>query len=1055
MPRRKRSTGRETGAATHAQLEKRLVLLAWLNLRFGYETNQDLLADVKHVAEGFNADGRSYVGIRLESRAGVQVARADLVRYDDNIRAHLRAMNAGRSKPITLRYFQHLAALYAEIYLDWFFHRPGTLLKSLNHLVLVRSTASRHVPNDAKFTADDLRKLAFWMATGSGKTLLMHLNYRQFLHYNKQPLDNILLITPNEGLSEQHLAEMSASGIPCQRFNLNDSGLIAKGKNAVRVIEITKLVERKRGGGVSVPVEAFEGNNLIFVDEGHKGSGGETWRGYRQALGETGFTFEYSATFGQALTAARTDELTAEYGKAIAFDYSYRYFHGDGFGKDFNILNLHKEGEQEDSDLLLLGNMLAFYEQKRIFAGAAKALYPYNLENPLWVFVGGTVNAVYSRNKRKQSDVLAVAAFLHRVLTNQGGWAVAAIKRLLAGESGLKRPDGGDLFDGKFSHIRGLSAQTIYQDMLARVLHAQSSDVLQLGFVRKGGGEIGMKASSSNHYFGVIYIGDLSRFRALVTEREPEISILEEAVVGSLFKDINQKNTSIEVLIGAKKFMEGWNSWRVSSMGLLNVGRREGSQIIQLFGRGVRLRGKGMSLKRSTALPGPHPEHVGLLETLNIFAIRADYMAQFRSYLEREDVHVQGSVQLPLAIRPNKAFLDKALLVPRVPENRAFAVDEDVVFASQKGIEVQLDLSLRVQTLEGGDGELADATAQAGHGRRIPAESLELVDWQQVYLELLDYRQHKEFSNLAIRPQAARRIIEAIDPSCYELIADGRLVRPATLEDAARLTEAVVSILKKYMDKFYRMQQERWGSRHMQYMQVRDGDENFQDYKIDVPLGDDALLAAIIKLIRDAKRIYERETHELPNVHFDRHLYQPLLVERHSKVKVTPAALNESEHRFVEDLRHFCGQEKDGLLAGKELFLLRNQSRGKGVGFFDQRGFFPDFILWVKTGAKQRIVFIEPHGMLHADAYRHDDKARLHEALHTLAERMADPEAEAEVLLDSYIISATDYQNLRSKYDDGGWDRARFAAAHILFPERNDGYDYLAQILSPNAYSKA
>ncbi len=1027
-----------------------MVLLAWLNLRFGYETNQDLLADVKQVAEGFNADGRSYVGIRLESRAGVQVARADLVRYDDNIRAHLRAMNARRSNPITLRYFQHLAALYTEIYLDWFFHRPGTLLESLNHLVLVRSTASRHVPNDAQFRPEDLHKLAFWMATGSGKTLLMHLNYRQFLHYNTRLLDNILLITPNEGLSDQHLAEMSASGIPCQRFNLNDSGLIPTGGDAIRVIEITKLVERKRGGGVSVPVEAFEGNNLIFVDEGHKGSGGEAWRGYRQALGETGFTFEYSATFGQALTAARTDELTAEYGKAIAFDYSYRYFHGDGFGKDFNILNLQEEGEQEDTDLLLLGNMLAFYEQKCVFASDAKALHPYNLENPLWVFVGGTVNAVYSRNKRKRSDVLVVAAFLHRVLTNPRGWAVAAIERLLAGKSGLKRPDGGDLFAGKFSHIRGQSAQAIYQDMLARVLHAQSSDVLQLGVVRNGGGEIGMKASSSKNYFGVIYIGDVSRFRALVADQEPEISVLEEAVLGSLFNGIAQPDTTIEVLIGAKKFMEGWNSWRVSSMGLLNVGRKEGAQIIQLFGRGVRLRGKGRSLKRSAALPGPHPEHVGLLETLNIFAIRADYMAQFRSYLEREDVHVQGSVQLPLAIRPNKAFLDKALVAPRVPENRAFAVDEDAVLAFEKGIEVRVDLSLKVQTLAAGGGGLTEATAQAGHGRWIPAESLDLVDWRRVYLELLDYREHTEFNNLAIRPEAARRIIETIDPSCYELIADGRLVRPATLADAARLTEVVVSILKKYMDKFYRVQQERWASQHMRYMQVRENDENFQDYKINVPLGDGELLAAIVRLIGDAKRIYERETHELPNVHFDRHLYQPLLVERNSRVQVTPAALNESEHRFVEDLRHFCRRGKDGLLADKELFLLRNQGRGKGVGFFDQRGFFPDFILWVKTDAGQRIVFIEPHGMLHAESYRHDDKARLHEALRELAGRMADPDAKAEVLLDSYIVSATAYQDLRLRYDDGNWDRARFAEAHILFPERNEGYDYLARIISPN-----
>ena len=85
-------------------------MLAWLNLRFGYETTQDLLADLKQAAEGFDADGRSYVGIRLESRVGVQVARADLIRYDGNIRAHLRAMNAGRKDPIILRYFQHLAA---------------------------------------------------------------------------------------------------------------------------------------------------------------------------------------------------------------------------------------------------------------------------------------------------------------------------------------------------------------------------------------------------------------------------------------------------------------------------------------------------------------------------------------------------------------------------------------------------------------------------------------------------------------------------------------------------------------------------------------------------------------------------------------------------------------------------------------------------------------------------------------------------------------------------------------------------------------------------------
>ena len=111
----------------------------------------------------------------------------------------------------------------------------------------------------------------------------------------------------------------------------------------------------KRGEGESVAVEAFEGNNLIFVDEGHKGSGGEAWREIRDALGETGFTFEYSATFGQALSAARNDVLTVEYSKAIAFDYSYRHFYNDGYGKDFHILNLLEETTSGDTEKAATG----------------------------------------------------------------------------------------------------------------------------------------------------------------------------------------------------------------------------------------------------------------------------------------------------------------------------------------------------------------------------------------------------------------------------------------------------------------------------------------------------------------------------------------------------------------------------------------------------------------------------------------------------------------------------------------------------------------------------
>ncbi|MCV4776116.1 hypothetical protein OFM21_25300, partial [Escherichia coli] len=69
----------------------------------------------------------------------------------------------------------------------------------------------------------------------------------------------------------------------------------------------------------------------------------------------------------------------------------------------------------------------------------------------------------------------------------------------------------------------------------------------------------------------------------------------------------------------------------------MNIGRSEGPQIIQLFGRGIRLKGKDFSLKRSRRLEDVKPpKNIETLETLNIFGIRADYMRQFKEYLDNE-----------------------------------------------------------------------------------------------------------------------------------------------------------------------------------------------------------------------------------------------------------------------------------------------------------------------------------------------------------------------------------------------------------------------------------
>lgn len=1072
MPRRPRGQGRNQASAPgYARLERRLSLLAWLRHLLGYDDTADMLADIKDVNEGFTPEGQSGVFVHMRARSdrlrGITIE--DLRGYDANIAAHLSEMNAGRSEPIALRYFQYLAALHAEIYLDRYFRSPDNLLAQLNDFTQRHNAARRP---DARFDAyerSDLKKLAFWMATGSGKTLLLHLNYRQFLHYNRmrgQPLDNILLITPNEGLSRQHLDELAASNIAAARFDLDRAGALLTAPDNVQVTEITKLVEEKRGGGIRVPVEAFEGNNLIFVDEGHKGAGGDAWRQMRDRLAETGFTFEYSATFGQALAAAKNADLIAEYGKAIAFDYSYRHFYNDGYGKDFRILNLQHDSGGDDADLLLMANMLSFYEQARAFDEEEAALRPYNLERPLWTFIGGSVNAVYRQNNRPRSDILTVARFLHKTLS-QPQWAQAAISRILDGQSGLLNDAGRDIFADKFAYLKSKIASEglaiAFRDMLRRLMHARAGGGLRICHLRGNSDELGLKAAGSDDYFGVIYIGDTAAFKGLVEAEGGGISLENDVLAESLFDRINDGSGGappVQILIGARKFIEGWNSWRVSNMGLLNIGQSEGSQIIQLFGRGVRLKGRDMSLRRSAAfVPQPDPppsDNIRLLETLNIFSARANYMAAFRDYLSNEGVPLEEFAQLAFPVKVNHEFLNQGLVIPRLPEGLRFIDETEVALRYEPAARpVVVSASTAVQEVVSDEYDIDGTVAQSGANKRIPLESLNLVDWDAAYIDLMAYRDEKGYGNLVIQPAELRGIIAAGE-SAYSLVADDAVIMPRNMADRERLQGAVVSILRRYADALYRRRRRQWESGHMAYMPVSEGDANFRfnigeygarsRYIVQAPSD---ILAEIQKLIEDCNALYADDRGDLPRIHFDRHFYQPLLAESvggRIRIKASPPALVESEVNFVEHLRRFWDTRRDELPCDAEIFLLRNLGPGKGVGFFANEGFYPDFILWVKSAGGQRIVFIEPHGMRLADAYSQDDKARLHERLRAMESDIARRSGGGNVRLDSYIVSKTTYDSLWPSYDTGNWSKERFEERHILFPD--DAGEYVARILN-------
>ncbi len=1038
------------------RLEQRLVLHNWINDLLGYGSTGELLSDLKDADEGFDGEGRSYVLARIMTRPSqLKVSRADLERYDENIRHHVESINRNRAEPIVLKYFQHLAALYTELLLDHRFNRREELVRDLN------AYARMQEDEPIRFTVGDLDRAAFWMATGSGKTLLMHLNYLQFLHYNRkggEPLDNILLITPNARLTEQHLKDMKLSGIPCERFSGTQSVLNLGERNIVRATEITKVKEEKKGAGVSVDVESFEGRNLVFVDEGHKGaatglkSGEEqVWLNIRRRLGNGGFTFEYSATFGQSLAKGSNKEKTElieGYGKSILFDYSYRYFYGDGYGKDFRLLNL-KDSGGEYQDLLLLGNLISFYQQKLCYADLGEMVEEYNLSPPLWIMVGSKVDS----NAGQRSDVYDVTRFFHRFLKNEDGWSVGNIERLIKGESGLRDGDGRDVFEHSFRYLKkqGRGAEDLFRDILRQVFRAEAGGALAVGDIRGADGELGLRVSGAEEgYFGLIYVGETKKLKDLIEERSPDIVVEDDVIGGALFAGIEVPDSPVNVLIGARKFVEGWSSWRVSNMGLINVGGSEGPMIVQLFGRGVRLKGKtlgkALSLKRSSALDGNHPAGVAPLETLDVFGLRANYMVKFRETLEREGVDPEGYEELPvLPLQKNEEFLQEGLMIPR-PSEEEFVHSENVELSFEENISVSLDLSARLQTGRMREGRLEAGTAKSEQEpRKVDDPYLAMLDWREIHLDLLEFKSVKGLWNLSIPSDMPRALMEE-HRTFYRLIADQETVMPETFAGLGKLREVVQSLLRKYVEKSYHLHQQRWDSERMTIEPLTESHANFADYRVMVRRSSRRVIEEVTDLLQTADAVYRTEAQDapLPRLIFDRHLFQPLVLEGDDRLKTTPVGLNDSERNFVNTLRAYCHNGADH--SGKKLFLLRNLSRGKGIGFFKTAGFYPDFILWVKhADGSQKVAFVEPHGMRNDNPPPNNDKVNLYLALEDLSDRIVREDG-PDFHLDSYVVSATPYEELSKKWGEG-WTRDRFARKHVLFED--DLEERIPDLLAP------
>lgn len=1020
-----------------------------------------------------------------------KITKEQILVYEQNISRHTQVINEKRERPIHWKYFQWLTLLFTEIYLDRYFSDPDRLLKELNEYVARFNAKWPTYADVLPFQRDDLNKVCMQNATGSGKTLLMHVNVLQFEHYAKlhgktKDIARAILITPNERLSRQHIDEFAESSLSAISYQQAQGGLFgaAKGLERVDVLEITKLQDQQ--GPNTVATRSLGDTNLLLVDEGHRGISGQNakkeesaWFKRRAMLSEKGFTFEYSATFEQAVSGTSHED---DYAKMVLFDYSYRWFYEDGFGKDYKIDNLPSPDKATIQRLIDNGNiakasklatdqqvadaimpyyltaaLLKFYQQLLIYEENEKEFAGFNLEKPLWVFVGSTV----SKPKGGTNDETATATDVAKVILffaeflHDPGVSKRRIDEILRGNgstTGLLDQNGNDIFHAAFNYLAkdGLDADAVFNGILSGLFNHPAGGRLTLDRIKGDSGEIALRVGASETPFGLINVGNAKELCDHIEEIAGDLVTVDDSDFHEAqFETVKDSASPIHLLVGSKKFVEGWDCWRVSTMGLMHVGKSEGSQIIQLFGRGVRLKGYEWSLKRCGHSHAPvRPNYIEELETLNVFGIEADFMEKFRKFLADERLpgnERRETITIPLNVTYDFGKKLKILRPKRKKDGREYDFKTDGPVPRIGEIPdyltknpVVADWYSRIQAVPS-DGE---AVAGQRHTHSLRETHLSLLDWDGIFFEMERFKRERSWYNINVTKEGLRSLLGT--PGWYELRIPASRLAPQNFDDVRLIQQVAVELVKRYCEHYYNYRKREYIEPRLELRELTPADDNFpkdkngsliDEYQLIVDGDETQVIAGLKKL---AEEIAENKKDllsagDLFSCCFGRHLFQPLFhVRRGGKISIAPVSLNESEFQFVKDLKAWSERKQETLESeGTEIFLLRNMSRGKGVGFFEAQNFHPDFILWILKDGKQYVTFVEPHGLLHGSGLG-DEKIKFHKRVKDVEKRLADP----AVILNSFILSWTKYRQLK-------WDntQAELEAQNVLFmTDDPDGY---------------
>ena len=778
-------------------------------------------------------------------------------------------------------------------------------------------------------------RMCFWMATASGKTLVL-IKMIEIIDYlqskNLIPKKDIMILLPTDKIQAQFENEVESYNIgkdrpirliSLKKYEDEKNNFVYDLENKIQVFVYRS--DLLSGAETAKRIDTFtydnSGNWYIFMDEAHKGDKEDSLRqDYVTILSRNGFLFNFSATFTDAIDFATT-----------CFNFNLEKFIEAKYGKNVYLSNSKYNFKRGHNDLDAREKQLQVFKSLITFTLVKKAKKTGFYHNPLMVTLVNEVNT-------KDSDTDMFFEELGKIANNKFDQELFDTAKIeLYDEFKINRQfqfgkESLYLDDNKIKN--NLDNMTM-QDILKYVYNADSYGVIEVVEGEKGK-EFALKLASSEKPFALFRIGDASQYiKEKLVNNYLIINSYEEK---HYFDSLNDSSGSnFNILIGSRMFYEGWDSNRPNVMNFINIGKGDAKKfVLQSLGRGVRIEPTPNNRQR---LPANNSNKEQVLETLFIFATNKDAV---KTILETMDT--QKSSEKIIELESNDIKFD--LLIPYYKDkNEELKTDNISKFNISKNAYDKLGKYL----LSFSDNLLLLKTNISQENLKFLKSTLLDVNHQLLFKfnPNFDYTDMEILlSKIILHLSIKDKVVAGIKNLDNEIIHFHYI----------KIDKEKFDYYNKAITDFLNV------STTSSNQNIQELAEKFTKKMITYD--------EFLKSVEQLNPTTDIEVNDLRLIKLSQHYYLPIILSKYQKLNYIKHIIDvQSEYDFIDNLTKYIKNKKDSF-EYEWMFSKIDQTiddRGISMPYFSSNDnnyhdFYPDFIFWLKKDKNYKIVFVDPKG---------------------------------------------------------------------------------------------